>query len=97
MRTTTLATALELARFHGVKLAAAYLCDAGVSIDVAVELLATNYSNPALCHGQNMAQEALRSEAELIMNPGRIRRLWGGGGLSEQSESFPRRQPAILY
>lgn len=82
MRTTTLATALELARIHGVQLAAAYLCDTGVSIDVAVELLATNYSNPALSHGQNRAQEALPSEGELVMNPRRVRRFWVGGGLS---------------
>lgn len=40
MRTTKLATALALARVHGVQFAAAYLCEAGISIDVAIELLA---------------------------------------------------------
>lgn len=40
MSTTILATALELARLHGVRLAASYLCDAGIAIEVAVEVLA---------------------------------------------------------
>ena len=40
MSTTILATALELARLHGVRYAASYLCDAGIAIEVAVEVLA---------------------------------------------------------
>jgi hypothetical protein len=39
MSTTILATALELARLHGVRFAASYLCDAGIAIEVAVEML----------------------------------------------------------
>lgn len=35
-----LATALELCRVHGVRLSAAYLQEAGVALDVALELLA---------------------------------------------------------
>ena len=40
MSTTILATALELARLHGARFAASYLCDAGITIEVAVEVLA---------------------------------------------------------
>lgn len=40
MSTTILATALELARLHGVRFAASYLRDAGIAIEVAVEVLA---------------------------------------------------------
>jgi hypothetical protein len=50
MGTTVLATALELARLHGVRFAAFYLSEAGVAIDVAVEMLAlgrTDRPSPA--------------------------------------------------
>lgn len=40
METTNLATALELARVHGVRFAASYLCDKGIAVEVAVEVLA---------------------------------------------------------
>ena len=40
MSQLVLATALELARFHGPRLAALYLIDEGVAIDVALEVLA---------------------------------------------------------
>ena len=47
MSTTILATALELARLHGVRFAASYLCDAGIAIEVAVEVLVHNRHNQA--------------------------------------------------
>lgn len=39
MRMTILATALELARLHGVKFAASYLYEEGIAIEVAMEVL----------------------------------------------------------
>lgn len=82
MKTTRLATALTLARVHGVQFAAAYLYEAGVSIDVAVELLATDRSTRQSCDGQNGAQNALPREVELTKNYGRVRLLRGGNGQS---------------
>jgi hypothetical protein len=40
MKTTILATALELARIHGVRFAYYYLEEEGIALEVAVELLA---------------------------------------------------------
>jgi hypothetical protein len=40
MGTTVLATAIELARLHGVRFAASYLCEEGIALEVAVETLA---------------------------------------------------------
>lgn len=37
----SLATALALARVHGVQFAATYLFEAGINLDVAIELLCT--------------------------------------------------------
>jgi hypothetical protein len=51
MSTTILATALELARLHGVRLAASYLCDAGIAIEVAVEVLAHGRRDRPPVHG----------------------------------------------
>jgi hypothetical protein len=45
MQTTILATALELARLHGVRFAAAYLCDQGIAVEVAVEVLARKHED----------------------------------------------------
>lgn len=46
MRTTILATALELARIHGVRFAASYLSEEGIAIEVAVEVLAHGRCDP---------------------------------------------------
>jgi len=54
MSTTILATALELSRLHGVRFAASYLCDAGIAIEVAVEVLA---------HGRHDRLPVHRSES----------------------------------
>lgn len=55
MASTTLATAIELARIHGVRFAASYLCEAGIDLEVALEVLAQR--SPALLqHSNNGAQ-----------------------------------------
>ncbi|MGZ5234011.1 MAG: hypothetical protein ACXWC3_28705, partial [Burkholderiales bacterium] len=51
MSTTILATALELARLHGVRFAASYLCDADIAIEVAVEVLAHDRRSRLPVHG----------------------------------------------
>jgi hypothetical protein len=46
--TTTLATALELARMHGIRFAAIYLCEEGIAFEVAVEVLTQKGANQDL-------------------------------------------------
>ena len=48
MGPTYLATAIALARIHGVQFAAAYLCESSIPIEVAVELLVDEFSTVKL-------------------------------------------------
>jgi hypothetical protein len=48
MRTAVLATALELARVHGVRFAAFYLCEESIDFEVAVEVLTQKGRDRAL-------------------------------------------------
>lgn len=45
MSSMILATALELARLHGVRFAAFYLLDSGIDVEVAVDLLGSRVSH----------------------------------------------------
>lgn len=53
-RQLILATALELLRVHGVRLAALYLHDEGITLDVAVDLLA--YASDPISHGTHVVK-----------------------------------------
>ena len=46
MSSMVLATALELARLHGVRYAAFYLLDSGIDVEVAADLLGGRVSHP---------------------------------------------------
>lgn len=68
MSPSVLATAVELSRLHGVRFAAAYLHESGVSIEVAIDLLTRSPARLPDAGSQLSGQWIVRHQ---IASPGR--------------------------